>query len=364
MNILITTIVTPNSPNGLLRYIQGLIEYLQQLDSRNKYYILINEELNEHINVTHKNFKKINIGIPYYPRILMRPVYFLWQNFFLKKIIKKYKIDLFHSPNPIPLFITGGKPFVVTIHDVAEFSEKRHSFFKQWFRRYLATRSAHIASAIITVSDFSKSEIVKYLKIDSDKVYVTPLGLSINSTQALKMKFEKPFFLHVSGTKKNKNIDNIIDAFNMLNQNKIQLIFVGGINNRIKEKNILILKKKGIYFKGYVSDDELKEYYRNAYALVYPSLYEGYGLPIIEAMSFGVPVITSNVTSMPEVAGDAALFVDPRNIESINEAMKVLIKDEDVKLDLIGKGFRRQEKFIWRDTATKTINVYDFLGDN
>ncbi len=363
MNILITTIVTSNSPNGLIRYIQGLLDGLQELNNCNNiYYILVNKELDESIKLRHKNFKKIKVSIPFYPRIVMRPLYFLWQNLFLNNIIKTYKIDLFHSPNSMPIFNTYGIPFIVTIHDIAEFSFKRHNSLKQWFRRYVAKKSAKIASAIITVSDFSRNEIERTLKANKNKVFVTHLASKIASNLKDEINIDTPFFLHVGGSKANKNIENIVEAFLKLNNKEYKLIFIGDTRElRYQVNQQRILNKNGIHFKGFVSESELETYYTNAFALVYPSLYEGFGLPIIEAMGVGLPVITSNTTSMPEISENAALLVEPTNVQSISNAMNLLIEDEYIRSGLILKGIERHKNFSWIKTAIETEKTYELI---
>lgn len=132
----------------------------------------------------------------------------------------------------------------------------------------------------------------------------------------------------------------------------------------MSRSELLKLKGNGIYFKGYVSNDELLNYYKNALALVYPSLYEGFGLPILEAMSLGVPVITSDRAPMPEVAGEAAIYVDPEDESSIKSAMERLVNDEHLRKSLKSQGFERSKKFDCKSAAQKTIRAYEVATKN
>lgn len=359
MKILITTLLTPSSYSGLSRYIQLLINSLEDVDNEHTFYILINNELDSFLKISNKNIKKILVNIPHHPRIIMRPVYFIWQNLFFKKMIKKYKIDLFHSPNPIPIYSDFGIPFVVTIHDVAEFSQKRHSVLKQMFRRYVAKKSARIASKVLTVSNYSKGEIVKKLGISKDAVTVTHLAASIDTKQDQKLEYTKPYFLHVGGSRPNKNIYRIIKAFLKLDQDEHNLIFIGNDSgNKYRDKELRELEGKGVFFKGIVTEELLHFYYKNALALIYPSLYEGYGLPILEAMAFGTPVITSKICSMPEVGGEAVLYVDPYDLESISNTMKKLLIDKSLLDELSIKGLNRYHELSKNNLGMETYMVY------
>ena len=360
MNILISTLVNPDFNNGLGKYIKYLINSLQEIDSNHHFFIIVNLELSNKIDIYNHKFKKIVVDIPHHPRVFMRPVYFFWQHSFFKSLLKKNMIDVFHSPNPVPIFSTFGTPYVVTIHDVAEYSIQRFSPFRQKLRIWATESSAKLSKEIITVSKYSQSEIVKKLNRESKNVHITYPGLTLNPEFDDKIEFSKPYFLHVGGSRPNKNVRALISAFRGIKKKDIELYIVGNtqgimVDQREKKK----LEKEGIYLKGLVSNEELVTYYKNAIALVYPSLYEGFGLPILEAMACGIPVITSNCTSMPEVGGEAVHYVDPYSIESIRVGMEKILTDEDYRQDLIRKGLKRYKKFSWEEAARKTIEVYE-----
>ncbi|SMO96707.1 glycosyltransferase family 4 protein [Gracilimonas mengyeensis] len=363
MNIAITTHVNPAVSNGLGQYIRYLIKGLEEVDSPHAFYIIVNKDFESFLTVSHPNFKFIRVDIPHHPRKIMRPWYFFWQNALAGKLFQKYDIDVFHLPNPVPLYNTFDVPHVVTLHDLAEQHGQRHSGLHQKFRMWVNKLSAEKASDILTVSEFSKKEIITEMGIPEDKIRVTYPGLTIDPSSAIskKMNSQRPYLLHVGGSRRNKNVERLIAAYlSSSTREKMDLYFVGETVNLNKSQNELKkLRKKGVHFKGYVTEEELLGYYQQAYALVYPSLYEGFGLPVLEAMALGVPVITSNCTSLPEVAGDAALMVKPESIISIRKAIEKLGLDDGLKEQLIKKGKQQSRKFDWKTAAQKTILVYE-----
>ncbi len=364
MNIAITTHVNPAISNGLGQYIRYLVKGLEEVDSKHQFYIIVNQAFDEFLEISHPNFKKIRLDIPHHPRSIMRPAYFLWQNLRAGKLFRKYEIDVFHLPNPVPIFNTFGVPHVVTIHDAAEFTNYRHTNLHRRFRIFVNNSAAQKASAILTVSEFSKAEISRFIEVEKSKIHVAHPGVTVKPAAEVRPKShraEKPYFLHVGGTRSNKNTERIINAFLSSDcQKGMNLYFVGErsyLNQSVAE--LKKLEDKGIYFVGYIPEEELVSYYQGALGLVYPSLYEGFGLPVLEAMSLGVPVITAGCASMPEVAGKAALFVNPEDELSIQQAMEKLMEDEPLRESLKKKGLERSQKFDWKTAAQKTILAYE-----
>ncbi len=366
MNIAITTHVNPAISNGLGQYIRFLIKALEEADTNHSFFILVNKEFDKFLSISHPNFVKVRIDIPHNPRILMRPIYFYWQNLLIDSFFRKHKIDVFHLPNPVPLFNTHNVPYVVTIHDMAEFNNFRHKSFHRSFRLLSYKLSAENSTMITTVSRFTKSEILKFLDIKKEKIKVIYPGLTldINKQTDNKKVFKEPFFLHVGGSRNNKNIERIIEAFLMLNiQSKVKLYFLGTITHLKKsKKEMKRLEESGIFFIGQVSEEDLIAYYREAIALVYPSLYEGFGLPILEAMYLGLPVITSNRCSMPEVGGDNVIYVNPESTFDISMAMKKIWLDKNLVRKFVEDGRERAKLFDWKDTAYEMLTMYENAG--
>jgi glycosyltransferase involved in cell wall biosynthesis len=362
MNIVISTLVTSSNITGVGNYTFKLIEGLQKVNSEHEFYIIVNQELEPYLKLYKRNFHKVVIPLPHHPRYLLRPIYFIWQNF-IDKFLINLKIDVVHMPNPIPLFRKGEMKYVTTVHDVAEFSGKRHTTIRRWMRILATSSSVKISDKILTVSDFSKREILKATAILGEAINVCYPGVAIGGHDLNNSIFpnRRPFFLHVGGTGANKNVNRIINAFNISGlHTKADIYLVGEYHNgKTSRRDIERFRKKGVHFTGYVTDKKLMSFYSQAIALVYPSLYEGFGLPILEAMSLGVPVITSNITSMPEVAGDAALLVNPESEEEIAEAMQSIIENKELRDSLIEKGYKRASIFSWEETAKQTLRIYE-----
>jgi len=287
----------------------------------------------------------------------------------------RQNIDLFFAPDHhIP--IIKDKPVVATVMDIIPFvhPEWVSSRFRR-LKNFMFKRSILSADHIITISEYSKNDIINYLNICPDKISVVDLGVNKdffnkvpkNEKQKILDKFnlEKDFFLFIGTLQPRKNVLRIIQAHRAL-PDKIKkdhpLIIVGqyGWDSQDLMHEIQVMQKNqdGVWLS-YVKQAELFSLLQSAISLVYPSLYEGFGLPIIEGFASGCPVITSNVTSLPEVAGDAALQVDPTSIEEINIAMYRIIKEEGLRDQLIQKANNRVKKYDWNDVAKAHINIFN-----
>jgi glycosyltransferase involved in cell wall biosynthesis len=230
---------------------------------------------------------------------------------------------------------------------------------------------------VITISESSKQDIVNYLDVDPKRIYVTPLASRYypeylddflkKQIEFINYDFSKPYLLFVSTIEPRKNINNLIFAFNLLKQKyKIehQLVLIGQKGWHYKPIFAIIESspwRSEIHHLDYLSDQLVALFYSKASAFVYPSQYEGFGLPVLEAMTLGAPVITSNTSSLPEVAGDAALLVDPNDSTSLAEAILKLIGDSQLRTELIQKGKKRAKLFSWEKTAQETLKAYKSL---
>ncbi len=269
-------------------------------------------------------------------------------------------------------------PMVVTIHDAIplKFSQYYPMGFKGSINLLLQKRALQKASAVITDSYCSKVDINKYLKVDNDKIFTVYLGVSdefkiIKDPRFLKQvaqKYHLPekFVLFVGNVNWNKNLSNLANACDNFGVN---LVLVGsGFNTRENLKHPELqsfsnfLKKYGnnplIKITGFVEPEDLPKVINLASALALPSYYEGFGLPILEAQACKVPVITSNISSMPEVAGEGAILVDPGDVTQIEGAIKEVLNDEQKRVDLIERGLKNVAKFSWEKCAQNTTNVY------
>ncbi|MFH1509411.1 MAG: glycosyltransferase family 1 protein [bacterium] len=281
--------------------------------------------------------------------------------------IKGAKVEVFHSPASfIPLFYGGVS--VLTIHDMAIYDHP------EWFPKgqgfstnIVVPKSLRKAAKIITVSNHTKNHITKLLPIAPDKIKVvyngvdqTPIKLPQASETLQKYKLTEPYILFIGTIEPRKNIITLIEAFESLSGSfpELKLALAGNMGWRTEEISTAIKANPKVLQLGYVSEIEKRILLQNSTMFVFPSLHEGFGLPILEAMREGTPVITSNTTSIPEVAGDAAILTDPEDYKSIALAMRNIYTNKELRAELVEKGKKQLEKFSWEKCARETLEVY------
>ena len=267
---------------------------------------------------------------------------------------------------------------IMSLYDISfiKYPQYTNSVVKTYARR--VKHCLQWTDLIITISESSKNDIIKYLHVTPDHIYVTPLAsryypnyLSPETREQLKLSvnydFSKTYILFVSTIEPRKNIINLISAYNSLKEKyKIehQLVLIGRKGWHYEPIFAAIESspwRSQIHHLDYLSDELVALFYSKAEAFVYPSYYEGFGLPVLEAMTLGAPVITSNTSSLPEVAGDAALFVNPDNPMDLVDAILQIISDSNLRRELIEKGHERAKLFSWERTARETLKAYKSL---
>jgi glycosyltransferase involved in cell wall biosynthesis len=288
------------------------------------------------------------------------PVRAMYLHLLLPKVLKEIDPDLCHYTNFLAP-ISEDRPYVVTIHDMGlEVMRDAHPLAKRVYTRRLIPRVAHKARLVITNSEYSKWEIVRHLGIPEDRIRVTPLAASPDFVP-VKVSPQNPYFLYVGNLEPRKNLERLIEAFARIPQKEHQLVVVGSPRyhgGAAREKARSLGLNGRVKFIGYVPRSDLPGLFSGATALVYPSLLEGFGLPIVEAMACGAPVITSNNSSMKEVAGEAALLVDPHSVKEMTDAMSSIAEDQNLRAQLSEKGLRRASEFSWTKTAALTMEAY------
>lgn len=303
------------------------------------------------------------------------PGNFLWTQIFLPlNLYKNKNIDIFFSPaHYLPRF--SPVKTVVTIHDLSFLYFPKDFLLKDLYQLKFWTKySIKKANKIIAVSKTTKKDIIKNYHIPERKIEVIYNGFEKTSTIKTKkftLKIQnKPYILYVGTIQPRKNIDVLIEAFSkfkLLYPNN-QLIIAGKkgwLYKDIFQKVINLGLEDSVFFTDYVSENQLIFLYKNAFCLVMPSLYEGFGLPILEAMNFDCPVISSYSSSLPEIAGDAAIYFDPKNPLDLVEKLKLLKENLKLKKDLIKKGKNKIKEFSWKKTAEQTLNlIINTLKDN
>ncbi|HBZ5596736.1 Partial mannosyltransferase B [Klebsiella quasipneumoniae] len=265
--------------------------------------------------------------------------------------------DIFFTPgyNP-PLF--NFENTIITVHDLNHIDVKHNSsFLKKIYYNLILKRACKKVPIIFTVSEFTKQRIVEWADINPTKVYVVGNGVSKEFHREVKPYiYSKPYFLIVGNRKKHKNEISSLKAFKLLKNNEYNVLITGNASLELMEYINNESLNDNVHFIGPQTDSELASLYKGATALIFPSLYEGFGLPVVEAMSCGTPVITSNVSSLPEISGDAAILVDPLNINEISDAMSSIINDNSLRNELIGKGYTISEYYNW-DMVRAKVNA-------
>ena len=301
-----------------------------------------------------------------FPALRHPVLYVLYMELVLPLFLKKHKPDVFLSPDGFLSLLSSCKQ-VPVIHDINfEHNPQDLKLKNRLYYRFFFKRFAHKAKRIATVSAYSKKDIVDFYKIDPatvDIVYssfngnFSPLDKAEIAEVRNKYSNGKPYFFFVGSMHPRKNIKRLIEAFDLFKQQTnaaCKLLLAGSIlwdKSDLEEVYTTSRFKDDIIFTGRITDAELPKILGAALALSFIPIFEGFGVPIVEAMQSGVPVICSNVTSMPEVAGDAALFVDPLNLVDISTAMEKMYSDSNLREELIQLGHKQKEKFSWDNTA-------------
>jgi len=310
------------------------------------------------------NVKAVVVG----PQARHPFLFYAWFEYSIPKVLKKYNIDLFFSPEAL-LPLKTDIPSIAVVHDISfEHYPMDTPFITQKYNKWILPRLTKVAKQIITVSEFSKQDIIEHYKVPENKIDVVYNAAKENfkpsteeEVQITRDKYSegKPYFLYVGALNPRKNIVSLFKAYDKLceeNGYDTKLVVVGNkmywtkeIENTYKQMKY----KDQVIFLGHLNTDELNSIYGAAIALAYISYFEGFGIPIVEAFRSHCPVITSNVTSMPEVAGDAAILINPFNIEEITSAMKQLFESDELRTSLIKNGCEQVKKFSWDVSAEK-----------
>jgi len=274
---------------------------------------------------------------------------------------------LYFSPHyPTPIAYPG--KLVATVHDVFHLAMPNlvGGWHKRLYAKWMLQRLARKADAIITVSEFTKTEIGKYLASDLKKVHAIPLGVNKSwfIPSDLPNPHSKPYLLFVGNVKPNKNLTKLVLAYQRIMQEvDHDLVIVGkkegfASSDQIVQ-NIAQMYPDRIHFTGFVSDPVLKSYMDHASAFIFPSIYEGFGLPPLEAMAAGIPTLVSHSASLPEVCGEASLYLDPDSVADIAQKIASLLHNPALRKELSIRGLQRAKQFSWDITAEKTAQLLE-----
>lgn len=312
------------------------------------------------------NTLRTKITIKYFePVSSNRYIQQLWEHFELPFLSIKNKL-LFCPSNLAPIFIPKKTKLVLTLHDVAfkTFPESVSKLF-YWYYSFLVPRNIRRADSIITISNSSKKEILRWYPEAEGKIVIIPLGLDEKYRLLPGIQKQKQI-LYVGSVNERKNLIGVLDAFEMLPKSLgYTLVIVGNYfeSFTLSDKLKIALKKakknSAICFKQGLNDKELIHEYNVSCCFVFPSFYEGFGLSPLEAMACGTPVITSNLSSMPEVCANAALYINPYYAEDIKEKIQMLLENTILQEELIKKGLEHVKAFTWEKAANEHLTVFE-----
>ncbi|MDD5084279.1 MAG: glycosyltransferase family 1 protein [Candidatus Moranbacteria bacterium] len=365
---------------GLGRYTQKLIEHLELIDTKNRYIVFLRRENFDEYQPANKNFTKVLADYQWYS---------FSEQLLFPLLLLRFRCDMMHFPHfNVPVLYRG--KFIVTIHDLIliHFPTQRATMLHPlWYRvKFLAYKAAiwwaiHKSCHIMTVSEYTKQDILEHYRVDGGKITVAyeaidafctyhgpAKSLEILRTYGLTGSDEKkgdcgiikPYLLYVGNAYPHKNLEALIDVLHQDNLKDMTLVLVGKEDyfyRRLKDK-VREERVKNVLFVGFVPDGELDVLYRFGRAYVFPSLYEGFGLPPLEAMGRGLPVLATHAASLPEILGGAALYFYPDQKDSLRLSLRHIWNDVALRDALRTKGYAQAGKFQWLGMAQATLERY------
>ena len=359
---------------GVGVYVRQLVRCLAGMDHRNDYTLFTSATYRDKPRMdmpVNERFRRRCVGLPH------KVCQALWLSVNWPPVNRYIgEHDVYHCVTPMVFPAKGGR-YIVTVHDLAamlrpQLCHRQHHQASRMQHQRMLRRADHF----VAVSEWTKRDMVEYLKLDPKRITVIPEGVRAgfkvvepSEVEAVRTKYSlmAPYFLLVGDLNPRKNHVRVVRAFARLRvrtKEPISLVFAGPLGYRsgrtLHEVRVLGLSDR-VKFLGYVPDPDVVALMNGASALVFTSLYEGFGLPILEAMACETPVITSNVSSMPEVAGDAALLVDPTSEVEIADAMRQVITDPKTCEDLVQRGRKRSRMFTWERAARQHLELYESM---
>lgn len=372
MRIGIDARVIERRMSGIGRYLLGLLKYLPEIDKKNQYFLFCYNNLSQ---LENKGFRIITTGktLP-----LPSKVYNLyWLQHVLPQLLKKLKIDIFFNANHyLPLRDISSKS-IITIHDLSYKVEKSYKSFiyRGFYLNFLLPQSLKKADFILTVSQNSKRDILKYYsnRVSANKIEVIyeatderfqPRDLNKGKKEELRRTYNLPenFVLYVGRIENRKNIVGILKIGDLLLKKgkEIKIVLVGESGySGYKELKKEIRKRKNIFHIQYIRDEDLPYIYNLAKVFLFPSFYEGFGLPPLEAMQSGVPVLTSNTSSLPEVIGEGGIMHNPNNYEGFTKDIIRLLEDKNFYKKMREKAIEQAKKFSWKKSTKRLISIFN-----
>ncbi len=368
IRIAIPTLTTTPRITGIAEYLIHLLHHLQRIDHDNEYFIFTARDNRYMFRLEADNFHEIIVPLSHSPWLIMRTAYHAWHRFVFPAWCKKNKISVIHLPNT--MFVTGRMPHVVTIHDVADLKTKKYSFLRTTLRHRMVQSVLKRAERVVAVSHSTEDDLRAMGGVNITTIhngfedpflnYDAQHDDRIMSTYGLK---KGQYLLFVGTLLQNKNIPNMIRGYKHAFQGHgaIPLVIAGAPDNSYQDVLRAIQEEqleKHVKLLNYVDSDDKLALIKNAAIFCLLSSYEGFGFPVLEAQAAGVPVLISNVSSLPEVAGEGALSVDPDDPALIGEAMRKIMSNMSLRNKLVESGYLNFGKYSWDTCARQTLAIY------
>ena len=372
MRIAIDATAIPRLVAGAGVYTYQLVRALAALEAEHDYVVFAHSDAFDELARQHPHLRVVHVRAP------SRPERLLWEQFLLPGRLRRLGIDVLHSPHHTTPALPLPCPRVVTIHDVTFFLlPQRYPPSRRLYFQAITRAAARLAQAIITPSQTVKRDVVRVLGVPQEWVTAiaeapAPEFAPLEDADALgrirwRYKLPSRYILSVGNLEPGKNRGRLIAAYGRLRERGLQYhLVIAGQRAWRYESDLALVRRLRlddvVHFLGYVDGADMPGLYSSANLLAFPSLYEGFGLPVLEAMACGTPVVTSSVSALPEVAGDAALLVDPKDVVALTEAMERALADEALRADLRARGIQRAREFSWEKAARETVQVYEAVA--
>jgi glycosyltransferase involved in cell wall biosynthesis len=350
---------------GIANVTYNLIANLVKINSENEYYLI-----NWKHTTAFNDMKQIVIRNPL-PRFYRTYTWFLYMALNSKRIDH---LDIVHNPAQVPTFFKIRQKNIITVHDITPYLfPETHARGRPLIYKLFFPRTLRNADRIIADSNSTKTDLIKHLVVPNEKITVIHPGVDHEKYKPLADSEKhsirgvygliSPFILYIGSLEPRKNLVSLLKAFHKVAGKIGEYKLVIGGKKAWKYQEIfdtiaMLGLQDRVVFTGYIPQQDLPKMYNAADLLVFPSIYEGFGLPPLEAMACGIPVITSNTSSLPEVVGDAAVMINPLDVDALADAMYQVLTDQELKEKMIRKGIERAELFTWEKTAQETLKVY------
>jgi glycosyltransferase involved in cell wall biosynthesis len=346
--------LVPGGVGGTEIYLRNLVRALAEIDSANEYFLFTNRETGDSLPPGKPNFHTVQQAV----RAAFRPLRIAWEQLVLPLAVAARRIDVLLNPG-FTAPILCGCPQVTVFHDL---QHKRHPEHFRWFDlpfwRTLLFWSAHVSRTLIADSEATRDDLERFYRLARNRMRVVPLGVDSKFFEIVRRP--EPFLLSVSTLHPHKNLDRLLRVFSQFRRDRPEFrLVIAGLRgfdtDHLQELRQDLGLAESVEFTGWIPREELYDLYARAFAFVYPSTFEGFGLPVLEALAAGVPAACSRIKPLASIAADAALQFDPADEADMAHAIERMVGDEALRAQLAARGPKRAAMFSWNATARATL---------